>query len=141
MKIKEVYKSIFNMLIKPEERVVKIEIDKNNIFISPSGYFGFVFDKRAIPFNLNIMTEVANKLNLQNITKEENRLILTDMLKQHKALGLLSVFEKNGENIYVNTKYLKFFEEHAIFFQESKLGLIAVVENGNIVGAIMPVRI
>ena len=57
-----------------------------------------------------------------------------------KGIGLVNIFTNGDRKIYVNQKYLQFFEDYTEFYQEKDLGLMVAVEYGNIVSAIMPIR-
>jgi hypothetical protein len=140
MKLNKIYKSIFSEMINPKERLMKMEINKNYIFVTPSGYYGFVFNKYDVPFNIEQIATSQSKLDLQSIVKAENLCKLTNKLVLLKGVGLVNIFTNGNRKIYVNQKYLQYFEDYTEFYQEKDLGIITAVEYGNIVGAIIPVR-
>lgn len=61
--------------------------------------------------------------------------------KELKVSGkdMLRVIEANGKKIYLNEKYVKYFDNPE-FFTNGKGG-IAIKERGNVVGIIMEVRV
>ena len=140
MKINKIYELIFKEIIKPKERQRKFEIDKNLVFITPNGYFGFVLCKKETPFNLEMIQGENSKIDLLSVVKPENRLRKTKHFVMFERTGLLNVFCNSDRKVYINTKFLNYFEDYAEFYQAKELTLCVVVENGEIVGAVMPVR-
>jgi hypothetical protein len=53
---------------------------------------------------------------------------------------LANVFCNSDRKVYINSKYLSFFEDYTEFYQEKDLALCVAVENGQIVGAVCPIR-
>ena len=140
MKTNKIYKLIFGEIIKPKEIQRKFEVDDDNVFITPNGFFGFVLCKKGMPFNLEMIRTEQNKLDLSSVIKPENLLRKTNHFVMIERHGLINIFSGNDRKVYINTKYLSFFEDYAEFYQEKDLSLVVVVEYGEIVGAIMPLR-
>lgn len=140
MKRDKIYKLIFNGIIKPKERPTKFEIDNDYVFITPNNYFGFVVSKKGTPFNLEMIESRENKLDLLSVVKPENLLRKTNHFVMIAYHGLTNILSGNDKKVYINTKYLSYFEDDAEFYQEKDLTLVVVVERGEIVGAIMPLK-
>lgn len=140
MKINKVYELIFKEIIKPKEYQRKFDIDSDYIFITPNGYYGFVLCKKEIPFNLEMIKNANSTIDILSVVKPENILRRTKMFVKDVRNGLVSIFKSNERKVYLNAKYLSFFEDYAEFYQEKDNSLCAVVENGQVVGAICPMR-
>ena len=142
MKINKAYDTVFKALVNRKFGLKKFELDQDKVFISPDGFFGFVFCKKGIPFNLDEIQSADSKLKLQSVVKPENQLRKTKSFVMLQRIGLISVFKDVDRKVYINSKYLNYFEEHAEFYQDEKfpLSLVVIVENGQIVGAVCPVR-
>lgn len=139
MKIDKIYKLIFGEIIKPKAYQRKFVFNEDYIFITPNSYYGFVLCKKGIPFNLEMIEDAKTKIDLLSAYKPENLFKKTNhfvMLQQ----GLMSVLSNGERKIYINQKYLDYFEDYAEFYQEKDLSLVVVVENGQIVGAVCPIR-
>lgn len=140
MKINKIYKLIFGEIIKPKEYQKQMKVDDEHILITPNGYYGFVFNKKSLPFNLEMIKEATITLDLFSVIKPENLCKLTKCLVVDSKLGFLNILKNGGRKIYVNSKYLGYFESYTEFYQEKDLSLIVAVECGQIVGCIMPIR-
>lgn len=140
MKIDKIYKLIFSEIIKPKEYQRKFDVDDDYIFITPNSYYGFVLCKKEIPFNLEMIKNADSKIELLSVIKPENLLRKTKHFIMDSRCCLISVFKSNDRKIYINAKYLSHFEDYAEFYQEKDLSLCVVVENGQIVGAVCPMR-
>lgn len=140
MKIDKIYKLIFGEIIKPKQHQRKFEIDDDTVFVTPNGFCGFVFSKKEIPFNLEMVEDSKSKIDILSTVKLENLLKKTNHYVRIPQ-GLINVFQNNDEKkIYINEKYLNYFEDYAEFYQEKDLSLCVVVENGQVVGAVCPTR-
>jgi hypothetical protein len=140
MKLNKIYKLIFDEIIKPKAYQRKFDLDEDNVFISPDGYYGFVISKKEIPFNLEMIKNTMGKIDLLSVVKPENLLRKTKHLVKLDLRGLANVFCNSDRKVYINSKYLSFYEDYAEFYQEKDLSLCVVVENGLIVGAVCPMR-
>lgn len=139
MKLNKVYKLIFNEIIKNGCRG-KFDLDDDNVFITLNGYYGFVIPKKETPFNLEMIKNTMGKIDLLSVVKPENLLRTTNNYVMVHLQGLVKVFCNSDRKVYINTKYLKHFEDDAEFYQEKDLSLCVVVENGKVVGAVCPIR-
>lgn len=140
MKTDKIYKLIFGEIIKPKAFQRKFDLDDNYIFITPDSYYGFVLCKKEIPFNLEMITDAKSKIDLFSMIKPENQLRKTKNFVMVEGQGLINVLKNNDRKVYINSKFLSYFEDYAEFYQEKELSLVAVVENGQLVGAICPLR-
>ena len=142
MNEKKVYKEIFDQIIKNATGQKQILLNENMTLISPNGYYGFVFHKNNLPFNLERIPISNGKLDLFNIVKPENKCKLTNrfVMSKHKILGMLRILQKEDYEIFVQQKFLQYFDCSAEFYQEKNLQIIVVVEFGQVVGCILPVR-
>ncbi len=140
MKINKIYELIFKEIIKPKEYQRKFEVDDNYIFITPNSYYGFVLCKKEIPFNLEMIKNADSKIDLLSAVKPENLLRKTNHFVMLQRIGLISVFSHKDRKVYINSKYLSHFEDYAEFYQEKDRSLCVVVENGQVVGAVCPIR-
>lgn len=142
MNEKKIYKEIFNEIIKPMNYQKQFSVDKDYIFISPNGYYGFIFTKNNLPFNFERIQKADTKLDLFSIVKPENECKLTNrfVMSKDKKAGMIRILKKEGYEIFVKQKYLQYFEDYAEFYQDKDLHIVVVVENGCVVGAVMPMR-
>ena len=140
MKINKIYELIFKEIIKPKEYQRKFEVDEDYIFITPNSYYGFVLRKKEIPFNLEMIKNADSKLDLLSVVKPENHLSKTNHFVMLQRIGLINIFNHKDRKVYINSKYLSHFEDYAEFYQEKDRSLCVVVENGQVVGAVCPVR-
>lgn len=138
MKINKIYKHVFDAIIKGKPRM--FNLDDDYVFITPDGYYGFVFAKKAVPFNLELIEETQQKLDLDSIVQKENLCKLTNYYVLDERKNHTRILKKDDRKIYVNQKYLQYFEEYTEFYQKDDLQLVVAVENGQIVGALMPIR-
>lgn len=140
MKINKAYEMVFKEIIKPKEYQRKFDISDELVFITPNSYFGFVFAKKGIPFNLELIKNATQKIDILNIVKPENLFKKTNHFIALHQQGLICVLKNENRKIYINQKYLSFFEDCAEFYQEKDRSIVAVLEQGQVVGAIMPIR-
>ena len=140
MKTNKIYKLIFGEIIKSTYSQRKFDIDEEKTLITPNGYFGFLLSKKELPFNCEMIKNSDSKIDLLSVVKPENLLSKTNHFVMISRQGLTSIFCNNDRKVYINTKYLSYFEDYAEFYQEKDLSLCVVVENGQIVGAICPIR-
>lgn len=140
MKRDKIYKLIFNGIINQKERPMKFEIFNDYVFITPNNYFGFVVSKKETPFNLEMIKTTENKLDLLSVVKPENLLRKTNHYVMIARHGLTNILSGNDRKVYINTKYLSYFEDYAEFYQEKDHTLVVVVECEEVVGAIMPLK-
>jgi hypothetical protein len=140
MKIDKIYKLIFGEIIKPKDYQKKFDFNDDYIFITPNSYYGFVVCKKGIPFNLEMIRKSEVKIDLLSVVKPENRLRKTKYFVADSRGDLINIFSNNDRKVYINSKYLKYFEDWAELYQKKDLSLCVVVESGQIVGAVCPIR-
>lgn len=140
MKINKIYELIFKEIIKPKEYQRKCEVNEDYVFITPNCYYGFVLCKKEIPFNLEKITNANSEIDLLRIVKPENLLSKTNQFIMLQRQGLIRIFYQNDRKVYINPKYLSYFEDYAELYQEKDYSLCVVVENGQVVGAVCPIR-
>ena len=138
MKIDKIYKHVFNEIIKKHPRL--FNLDDDYVFITPNGYYGFFFLKKAVPFNLEMIEETKQKLDLSSSVQEFNLCKLTNQYIANKHFGFVRILKQGGRKIYVQQKFLQYFEDYTSFYQKHDLELIVAVENGQIVCALMPIK-
>lgn len=133
-------------------------------FVSYNGYFGMVFDKADNVENL-FENGACNSTSMSNLFSDNavfsnGKILLNDFgyaaylsqLKRTKYKGkTLQMFGRMAKEsyhyVYIQKKFLKYFSEDAEFYSsarsENKLEIsgVFVVENGEIVGYIMPVNV
>lgn len=69
--------------------------------------------------------------------------LLTDTGKSYSGTKVkaMRIFERNGQETYIDSKLLTFFDKSAQLYQNGNpLQIIEVVEGGEIVGYVMPCR-
>ena len=138
MKINKIYKHVFDAIIKGKPRM--FNLDDDYVFITPDGFYGFVFAKKAVPFNLEMIEERKEKLDLSSIVQKENLCKLTNYYATPERKSLARILKNNDRKIYINQKYLQYFEDYTEFYQKDNLQIVVAVENGQIVGGLMPIR-
>ena len=143
MKENKIYKEIFNEIIKPKMYQKQFSIDDDNVFITPNGFYGFIFAKKNLPFNIEKIPKSDTKLDFDNIVKPENECKLTNrfVMSKSKVLGMLRILKQEDREIFVKQGYFQYFDDAAKFYQEKDLCMIVVVEFGQVVGGFMPVRL
>lgn len=133
-------------------------------FVSYNGYFGMIFYKADNVENLfgNGVCNFASMSNLfsNNTVFPSGKILLNmygtatylDQLKETEYKGMTlqlleRMTEKSCHHVYVQKKFLEYFSEDAELYSsaysENKLEIsgVYVVENGEIVGYIMPVNV
>lgn len=145
MNITKAQKTIFNALLSGD-RVRRFEVDKDNVFITPNGCYGFVIPYSVLQVNIEKIGEFK-AIDLASIVKEENRFQLTReiLLQEHPKAYLRKL--KNGErNVFLDQKYMECFQNPK-FYQKEKDAIVVVTEDisatriNAVVGCILPVRV
>lgn len=132
------------------------DIHCGKYFVSFNGYFGMVFDKADNVENL-FRNGVCNSAYMSNLfsnnTVFSSGKILLSPYKEvkHEGMPLLQVLEyMPGEsyyNVYIQREFLEYFSKDAEFYSSARswdkihINGVYVVENGEIVGYIMPVNV
>lgn len=134
-------------------RVYDIHCEK--YFITYDGYFGMIFDKTDNVENL-FGDGVCNSIYMSNLfsnnTVFSSGKILLNMYKEVNHEGIaLQVLEympdESYYNVYVQKEFLEYFSKDAEFYSSASsldkihISGVYVVENGEIVGYIMPVNV
>lgn len=125
-------------------------------FVSYNGYFGMVFDKADNVENLfgNGVCNSSYMSNLfsNNTVFSSGKFLLSPYKEvKHEGMPLLQVLEYiSGEsyyNVYIQKEFMGYFSKDAEFYSSAFSGNkihisgVFVVENGEIVGYIMPVNV
>ena len=139
-------KEIFNALLSGE-RCHKYEFDESSVFITPSGYHGFVIPYSQIQINLAKIPDMKD-LNIQSIVKEENRCELTKeaYILDHPRNTYCRKLKRGNEYIYFKEKCMSCFQNPK-FYNAHPYQMIVVTEDyatnreEKIVGIILPVRV
>lgn len=143
MNFKKAQKDVFNNLLDGA-RVAKFEIDEDYVFITPNGYYGFVFPKVMLQINLERIKTI-NAIDIYAAINEENKCVLTDECKilhlPHK--GYARKLKRGETEIFVNEKYLVYYQNPNFYIAASNL--IVVTENtsksdNTIVGIVCPMK-
>lgn len=141
MNIIQSQKEILNAMLKGD-RLAKFYIDEKSVFITPNGFYGFVFPVSTLQINVDRIATV-NSICLHQIVCDDNQLKLTNELRE-SGHALLRVLKRESNEIYVNTKYLRWFQNPKFYQEKDKpQSAIVITECGSdeIVGVVMPVRI
>lgn len=131
------------------------DIHGGKYFVTYNGYFGMIFDKADNVENLfrNGVCNFASMSNLfSNNTVFSSGKILLSPYKEVEYEGMpLQVLEyMPGEsyyNVYIQKEFMKYFSKDAEFYSSAHswnkihISGVFVVENGEIVGCIMPVNV
>ena len=141
MKTNKIYKLIFAGIIKSEYSQKKLDIDEEKCFITPDGYVGFIFIKKELPFNCEMIKNTDAKLDLLSVVKPENLLSKTNLYFMTNRQVLTRIFRNKDRKVYINTKFLSYFEDYAELYQAKDIQMCVVVENGQVVGGICPIRV
>lgn len=131
------------------------DIHCGKYFVTFNGYFGMVFDKADNVENL-FGNGVCNSIYMSNLfsnnTVFSSGKILLNMYKEVNHEGIaLQVLEympdESYYNVYVQKEFLEYFSKDAEFYSSASsldkihISGVYVVENGEIVGYIMPVNV
>lgn len=145
MNIIKAQKEIFNAMLSGN-RVRKFQFDENSVFITATGFNGYVIPYSQVQVNLE---KIANfkSLELQSIVKEENLCKLTN----EAVIGqfprrILRKLIRGDESIYFDEKLASCFQNPK-FYNVDKHQMIVVTEDisatrqNEIVGVILPSRV
>lgn len=131
------------------------DIHCGKYFVTFNGYFGMIFDKTDNVENL-FGDGVCNSIYMSNLfsnnTVFSSGKILLNMYKEVNHEGIaLQVLEympdESYYNVYVQKEFLEYFSKDAEFYSSASsldkihISGVYVVENGEIVGYIMPVNV
>lgn len=130
------------------------DIHCGKYFVAYNGYFGMVFDKADNVENL-FGNGVCNSTFMSNLfsnnTVFSSGKILLNPYKKVNHEGILQVLEympdESYYNVYVQKEFLEYFSKDAEFYSSASsldkihISGVYVVENGEIVGYIMPVNV
>lgn len=147
MNINKAQREIFNAMLVGRN-VHKYEFDENRVFITPSGYHGFVIPYSQAQINLDKIPTMKD-IQLQSIVTEEN------LCKLSKEILL---DERRGRKTYLrklkNEKFVAYFDEKLMqcfqnpkFYATSPRSSIVVTEDvsatrlNEIVGVILPMKV
>lgn len=145
MNIIKAQKEIFNAMLSGE-RVRKFQVDETSVFITATGYNGYVIPYSLVQVNLAKIADFK-ALDLQSIVKEENLCKLTNeaMIGQFPR-RILRKLKRGDESIYFDEKLASCFQNPK-FYNADKLQMIVVTEDisatrqNEIVGVILPSRV
>lgn len=145
MNINKAQKEIFNAMLSGKH-VRKFEIDSDSVFITPDGFYGYVFPQTSLQINIGRIASVKS-LDIGKIVTDENLCHLTkECVVNEFPKEILRKLRRGDQNIYFNQKYMDCFQNPK-FYSEGSLGMIVVTEDispirlNTIVGAIMPKRV
>lgn len=131
------------------------DIHCGKYFVTFNGYFGMIFDKTDNVENL-FGDGVCNSIYMSNLfsnnTVFSSGKILLNMYKEVNHEGIaLQVLEympdESYYNVYAQKEFLEYFSKDAEFYSSASsldkihISGVYVVENGEIVGYIMPVNV
>ena len=126
---------------------MKCKDGDNRIFITVNGAHGYVFAENELFVNIDSVKEASRSVIDENIVKGENLCTLTRELKitGYKIAGYKQtvrklIHEQEKRFVWIDTKFLKNFEDFSKFYQEKENGIVVVVEDNEIVGGIMPIK-
>jgi hypothetical protein len=145
MNIIKAQKEIFNAMLSGE-RCHKYEFDEKSVFITPSGYYGYVIPYSQIQINLAKIPD-CNNLDIKSVVREENLCELTNeaVILEHPRRYVRKL-KRGNECIYFNEKYMSCFQNPK-FYNAYPHQIIVVTEDvsatrqNEIVGVILPVRV
>lgn len=139
-------KEIFNALCKGG-KLFQFRVDKNTVFVSPNGYFGYIFPVSTILFNIDKIREVQS-LKYNNVVSYSNKLELTDNARiiYRGTKKIYRQLQGKNKTVYVEENSLSCFQNPSFYQAANENSLIVVTENlseklRNIpVGILMPFR-
>lgn len=140
MNVIKAQKEIFQSMLKGNT-VRKFKMNENEVFITPTGYHGFVIPYSSIQINLEKIRECA-PLNFADVVAEENLFHMTnELLLVGFPKRYLRKLTNGTRDVYVNEKFLECFQ-NANFYNKEKYGFVVVTEKtqteeNKIVGSIM----
>ena len=132
-------KAIFGEMLKCSPTVKRFDVGEDDVFVTPDGFWGVVLPKKTAAFNLDLVPSVSKAPDLLGIAVTENQCKLTNNLVIHKKYGNLRKLTKDGRAIYLQMKFMTYFEEGE-YYQASQYGIVVIKVRDQIVGAICPVR-
>lgn len=145
MNFNSAQKDIFNALLNGEN-VRKFDIDSDYTFITPTGFYGFVFPKVALFINTDRI-QTSKAIDINSVVTQENECVLTDECKilYRSCKGYARKLKRGETEIYINEKFLKWFQNPK-FYCAATNNLVVITESTSanknaIVGAICPIRI
>ena len=136
-------KFILSELIKYPLIARKSDVGISDVLVTCDGEVGFVFPKTSLMVDLQAVQESRDLgsdtealIDPANLLSRTKTMIDTDGTPS----GYLSVLRDGGRDVYVKTKYIKFFGSLAEFYQGKAGCPIAVVEADRLCGVISPVQ-
>lgn len=143
MNFNKAQKDILNHLLNGDT-VRKFEIDEDYVFITPNGYYGFVFPKVLLQVNVDRMP-TFKAIDLNAAVNEESACVLTDECKilYRPYKGYARKLKRGETEIFVNEKYLQWFQNPKFYCTATNLIVVTESTSKNenaIVGLICPLR-
>lgn len=136
-------KEIFNELVKGGT-VGKFFIDENNVLVSPNGYMAYIFPISIVAFSLEKVREIK-EVPIHGVIKPENEIFLTpDLRINGNSRQIYRRLKGSSKNVFVNTKFIRHFQNPKFYQEENKESAIVVTEysrgNDIPVGIVLPIR-
>ena len=135
-------KQIFNNIVSGD-RVCGYWIDDNRFFVTGDAFHGFVFPKEMIAFDTKKVNEIKKLFDFDTDAIEENEVTETDNFKLVNRKMMRVFLRKDGRGVYVNTQFLKHFQNAKYYQTDIGKPLLIVEEiRGKQfpVGVALPIR-
>ena len=145
MNIIKAQKIIFNALLSGCH-VRKYEFDKDNVFITPDCYHGYILPYSSLQVNIDRIPVMKN-LDAESVVTEENCCRLSrELVLQEHPKEYLRKLKKGDQSIYFNQKLMDCFQNPK-FYCKDPHQMIVITEDisanrkNAVVGIIMPTRV
>lgn len=147
MKYKRANLEICKAMMAGEDiRAQELE-DNRIIVIRMPAYYGYIFNRREIAFNMENVRMIGSELKKiidLSVVKPENKLTVTDTIKILGYKGdTARVMMSGDKEVWLNTKFLENIDtDFCTFFQDKSdpLGQVIVVEVATPVMCVLPIR-
>lgn len=135
-------KQIFNNIVSGD-RVCGYWIDDDRFFVTGDAFHGFVFPKETIAFDVKKVNKIKEIFDFDADAIEENEIKETDTFKLVNRKMMRVFLRKDGRCVYVNTQFLKHFQNAKYYQTDIKNALLITEEiRGKQfpVGVALPIR-
>lgn len=139
MNVKKINKVILEALMKADNQV-KIGRYNEQFGVTVDGYYMVLINDCDFPFDPNKIK--GNNLDVKqflNFNFKDAQ--LSSNIKVIEGKKECVEIKNESENVYINRKYLDFFDKTCTFRIDGKTKPVYVYENEELVGLIMPVRV
>ena len=143
MNLKKVLTEIVKKWIDEKEDSLRITRYKDKIGVTVDGFILFMFDDFEFPFDYEKLNRGGKEFYMKSfieVSRNAVKLTKTNTLRKLQHCTCIEFkFEDDREPIYVNERFIKYFNAKCEFRGLDYKSLVYVYEDNKLVGANMPV--